>query len=62
MLEVCAETEAGIRVGHPIISVKFKPKFFIHRNSSIYFKGPQYPLSSSIRTDRRLTTEMQETN
>ena len=59
MLQICAETEAGLRVWRPIIFVTFKTKFS-HTVTILCPKSPQCPISNSIRSDRRLTSEMRE--
>ena len=59
MLHICAETEAGLRVRRPIIFVTFKPKFS-YTVTLHCSKSPQHPISSSIRIDRRFTSEMRE--
>ena len=59
MLQICAETDVGLRVRRPIISDTFKPKF-AYTVEILCSKSPQYPISSSIRIDRRHTSAMRE--
>jgi hypothetical protein len=59
MLQICAQTEMGLRVRRPIISATFEPKFS-YIVTLLCSKNAQYPISSSIGTDRRLTSEIRE--